>query len=323
VAQWKRGLDTSSPSIKLVPLAQSLSLHAVLWVFFSSRDDSRVEYLPFNSLVRLSEEINRAWIASKNEDTLIEFMDNTHLQVALATVLPGRDIFDPRENPLRLILPGFETLWRIVLRTFLEIGYKTGNQHPNWREAMVAYTMNPTASQSSDTTPGNGVSAKFLVNEALRVYPPTKRVYRAWKEDPTSEPIEISADIDACHMRTDIWGANAAQFDPSRWKNLTREQEEAFLPFGSKPFQRPAKPVFGPNIIGILVGTLLDAFYDFWPLDGEEEDEYYWPLALEDGERVEFGEERFDNSRVAYSEFSLFDINLIPCNYLFYSQRSR
>lgn len=69
----------------------------------------------------------------------------------------------------------------------------------------------------------------------------------------------MAADIEACHLRPDIWGPDARVFNPERWKQPTSRQQEAFMPFGYKPFQCPAQSVFGPRIIGILVGALLEA----------------------------------------------------------------
>jgi dihydroceramidase len=54
----------------------------------------------------------------------------------------------------------------------------------------------------------------------------------------------IAADIEACHLSTDIWGLGAESFDPMRWHILSDEQNEAFMPFGGRPFQCPAQPDF-------------------------------------------------------------------------------
>lgn len=42
----------------------------------------------------------------------------------------------------------------------------------------------------------------------------------------------------------------------------TKEQEIAFLAFGPKSFECPAKPTFGPWLVGLLIGILLGAFPD-------------------------------------------------------------
>jgi cytochrome P450 len=110
-------------------------------------------------------------------------------------------------------------------------------------------------------------STKHVVFESLRLYPPTRRIHRAyqWSDsaaDDNQEPKaydDMAADIEACHLRSDIWGPYALVFNPERWKQPTSRQQEAFMPFGHKPFQCPAQSVFGPRMIGILVGALLEA----------------------------------------------------------------
>lgn len=46
------------------------------------------------------------------------------------------------------------------------------------------------------------------------------------------------------------------------------------MPFGCPPFECPAKPTFGPRMIGVLVGALLTALEDeqakSWTLDCED-----------------------------------------------------
>ncbi|EED22527.1 conserved hypothetical protein [Talaromyces stipitatus ATCC 10500] len=267
VKQWKsdaQGAYESRCEVELVPMVQSMTLNAVLTAFFFLRKKAGTNDVPSKALTKLAEAINDTWIMSKKEDTLIAFEHNDKLRSALIEVLPDADISNPRGNPLNLILPGFETMWRIVLRCFLEVAYKTGKEHTNWREALVSYSENPTAERFNRAFSPDGASAKNLVKEALRLYPPTKRVYRAWKEATSPEPKKIAADIEACHLSTSIWGETAGKFDPLRWEKVTKEQEEAFLPFGSRPFECPAKPMFGPRLVGLLVGTLLGAYPHDW-----------------------------------------------------------
>lgn len=74
-------------------------------------------------------------------------------------------------------------------------------------------------------------------------------------------PTTLAADIQACHHSTNIWGATAKEFDPLRWKEVRKEQEAGFLALGSKPFECPAKPTFGPRFVGLLMGILLQEFF--------------------------------------------------------------
>ncbi|EED20925.1 conserved hypothetical protein [Talaromyces stipitatus ATCC 10500] len=288
VERWKsdvQGACESRFEVELVPIVQSLTLNAVLTALFFLKKEAATKGVPFKALTKLAKAINDSWIMSKQKDTLIAFEHNDQLRTALIEVLPDENISNPRENPLNLILPGFETMWRIVLRCFLEVAYKTGKAHSNWKEALVNYSEKPTAEQFKRVFLPDRVSANSLVKEALRLYPPTKRIHRAWREASSPKPKEVAGDIEACHLSTSIWGLTAGQFDPSRWEKVTREQEEAFLPFGSKPFECPAKPLFGPRLVGLLVGTLLSAF------------SHDLTLVSVYGDTVEFGTKRLNNER--------------------------
>ncbi|EED22477.1 conserved hypothetical protein [Talaromyces stipitatus ATCC 10500] len=268
VRRWKsdaQGACESRREVELVPMVQSITLNAVLTAFFFLRKKVTTNDVTFKSLSNLAEAINETWIMSKKEDTFIPFEQNDKLRSALIEVLPDGNISDPCENPLNLILPGFETMWRVVLRGFLEVAYKAGKEHPNWREALIGYSEKPTAEQFKRASSPDGA---------------------AWKEANFPEPKIIAADVEACHLSTSIWGKTAGKFDPLRWQKLTKEQEEAFLAFGSKPFECPAKPVFGPRLVGVLVGTLLDAF------------PHHWTLVSAYGDAVEFGTERLSNERM-------------------------
>lgn len=183
-------------------------------------------------------------------------------------------------------------MWRVVLRAFLEIRFATGKEVPAWRDTMIAFSKNPTKPQfdACPTSPsGNeprigdthGVqsspSEKHIVLESLRLYVPTRHIHRAYQWDRgmgTSYEIK-SADIEGCHLRSDIWGSDARRFNPDRWSALTPVQGDAFMPFGCPPFECPAKPTFGPRMIGVLVGALLAALEDkeqgkTWTLDCED-----------------------------------------------------
>jgi hypothetical protein len=125
-------------------------------------------------------------------------------------------------------------------------------------------------------------------------------------DDPGTDdttPAFIAADVEACHIRSDIWGPGAATFDPTRWVNPTREQREAFMPFGSKPFECPAKAVFGPRMIGTLLGALLVV------LNGDEQrPNIAWVLKFSDDDLMKFtidSKERLGLERDAFDDLEL------------------
>ncbi|KAJ5943046.1 hypothetical protein N7516_003214 [Penicillium verrucosum] len=276
--------------INIASLAQILSLKVVLYLFFKQKPQDQ----PCDeNLLSLAQSINRVWISSKlksAENDTPRFEDDVVLQTSLVNIFGNHDL--PEDNPLNLILPSFETMWRVVLRALLEIRFATGKEVPAWRDTMTAFSENPTKSQfdagtayPSSNEPGiadtrcvrGSPSAKQIVLESLRLYVPTRHIHRAYQWDQSMgacHEIE-SADIEGCHVRSDIWGSDAERFNPKRWSALTPAQGDAFMPFGCSPFECPAKPIFGPRMIGVLVGALLAAL-------GDKERAKNWDLDCED-----------------------------------------
>ncbi|KAJ5400151.1 hypothetical protein N7465_010640 [Penicillium sp. CMV-2018d] len=281
----------------IASLAQILSLKVVLCLFFKQKPQDQT---CDENLLSLAQSINRVWISSKLKSAEADipiFEDDVLLQTSLVNIFGNHDL--PEDNPLNLILPSFETMWRVVLRAVLEIRFATGKEVPEWRDTMIAFSENPTKSQfdagpaspsSNEPRIGDtqGVqsspSAKHIVCESLRLYVPTRHVHRAYQWDRsmgTSYEIQ-SADIEGCHLRSDIWGPDAERFNPSRWSTLTSAQGDAFMPFGCPPFECPAKPTFGPRMIGVLVGALLTALED-----KDKEQARTWNLDCEDAKVLE------------------------------------
>ncbi|KAL1961896.1 hypothetical protein VTN77DRAFT_929 [Rasamsonia byssochlamydoides] len=267
--------DSPEIRVKLTSVIQVVSLRAVLRILFELGKDDEVRENGVvgdsHPLLMLAEAINNVWIASKRGNAVPRFEENYDLQESLRAVFPGHNILTPRENPLNLILPAFETLWRITLRTFIETRFATGRHHPEWQAILVAFAQTPTEEQFKLRSTGDGnISAEFLVLEALRLYPPTRRVHRAYRWSTLDKHVDIAADLEACHTAADIWGSNSTAFNPGRWNNMTREQRNAFLPFGSTPFICPASSVFGPRMIALLVGALCSEMQGDWKLESNE-----------------------------------------------------
>ncbi|KAJ5573392.1 Cytochrome P450 [Penicillium hispanicum] len=276
-AEFQPGRHTGI-QINLTALVQVLSLRIGLETMFDprTRKDASDE-----DVLKLAQAINSTWIDSKHQDAIgdgiTKFDENDILKDSLAALFyaPG----ERTGNPLNWILPSFETLWRIVLCAFIEIRFMTGLEQPEWSSVLTAFAKAPTGAQfelrpvqdalgfsfqnhGDSSTLSKCPSAKDIVMECLRLYPPTRRIYRAHcgrNSGVDSQYSMVAADIEACHLRKDIWGPDAETFNPHRLVSQTSEQKEAFMPFGARPFECPARAVFGPRMIGILVGGLLTA----------------------------------------------------------------
>ncbi|KAJ6095094.1 hypothetical protein N7467_002607 [Penicillium canescens] len=276
-----------SNRINVTSMVQVLTMREVLWVMFDKKQQHNMCDM---SLLKLAQSINRVWISSKScrKSGVPKFEDDAQLRHCLFNVF-GYYPSSPDDNPLNLILPAFETMWRVSLRLFLEIKSGSGSQCPEWQDCMIEFSRQPKKLrcyipglalrwfpeeyddneeiESSSQKPifRRVCLAKYLIFEALRLYTPTRRVHRAYQfsQGAGASHQILAADIEGCHTRSDIWGPDALEFHPRRWMALTMEQKEAFMPFGSSPFQCPAARTFAPRMIGVLVGALLFAFDDY------------------------------------------------------------
>ena len=302
-----RGESPNGFVVNVTRLVQVLVFKAL---FLCICDGSEVNHgLPPSKLAELAQCINRTWINSK-EEHIVKFEDNHELQALLREAFPchGQGTY----NMLNILIPSFETMWRVVLRGFLQVRFsvsagrewcnvlagfaesRTKKQfewHPKWEALSADEGTNPLPHNSTWVSS----SAEEVVKEVLRLYPPTRRIFRVyqWVEDSKFSNVKnwgtkrsllnieqragdynrdarvteeiIAADIEACHLDPGIWGIDAETFDPLRWHEMTDKEKEAFMPFGGLPFGCPAQNVFGPRMIGFLMGTLITALDDNHP----------------------------------------------------------
>jgi cytochrome P450 len=110
------------------------------------------------------------------------------------------------------------------------------------------------------------ISVKHIVNEALRLYPPTRRIHR----ELNNEMVKIN--VEWLHRDPVSWGRGAEEFKPERWVGVLLKGVDgkmAFTPFGLGEFSCPAKK-FAPMVIGILVGALMVGVGEGWEVVDEK-----------------------------------------------------
>lgn len=267
VRKW---LDAPAPSSSyrlFVPLATMVQSLTLRFLFLTLNQATPIDP-PDDALVRLADAINCTWVAAKRGCEVPAFKDNDYLLEALSAVFPNIDLqaASERDNPLNWILPGFDTIWRVVLRLVIELGYHDNPNHLAWTKTLIQFAHKPTRTQLM--APGSrAVSAEHIVNEALRLYPPKRRIYRSFQHAAQGEITTYAADVEGCHLATGIWGKSAPFYDPLRWKDATVKQEAAFIPFGAAPFLCPARHSFGPRAIGLLAGLILYELRFEWSLN--------------------------------------------------------
>lgn len=261
--------------LRLVPLIQLLSLKISLNVLFqkhplASNDDV---------VSSLANNINDLWIESKllhpDEKRMAPLQHK--LRANLVSLFPDHSL-TPHDTPMNLIIPAYETLWRVVLQCFVEIAFRHPSSVAAWRAVLAAYVSKPTTLQFiHQKTPSPGetapISAQFLAKEALRLYPPTRRIYRTFQLSSSSPAlVEVAADIERLHRDPTIWGADSKMYVPSRWATSSSASEAAaYLPFGGRTMICPASRGFGPRMIATLVGVLVGCLgTGEWKLGADE-----------------------------------------------------
>ncbi|KAF2493832.1 hypothetical protein BU16DRAFT_619053 [Lophium mytilinum] len=278
-------------SILLVPLVQSLTLRITLGVLF----DLDPVQIPIGVAEELASDINDIWLASKCGSIPI-WRTQTRTHMLLRTLISSRNPLDAAENPMNFILPAYETLWRVVLRCFIEIAYRGPRANRTiWRQAI-----HESLSTNKDESIALAkVSADNIAREALRLYPPTRRVYRYESNLNTGLPEVVAADIEACQRNETEWGADAKTFNPDRWTTID-DPAKRLLAFGDSPFRCPAYNDFGFRMIILLTGALSEGVGEDWELQsdsGDELPEWGTPLC---------------SARKAYSQVRLQDMR--SCN---------
>lgn len=238
-------------SFRLMPFVQSLSLKISLYVLF----DKDPRHLDDKDVFDLAYAINELWEESKCMESTKKI---SHLQYtlrkALLVIFPNQSLA-PRDTPMNMIIPTYETLWRVVLRMFLEVTFRNLTAAPGWRQTLHSYIEDQRTFKSSSA---KTVSASVLVDEALRLYPPTRRLHRTFRLESEAETITVSADIESCQRRPETWGQQNCEFLPTRWEFVDQEVRKTFNPFGGSTFTCPAKKVFGPHMIGVLVAAMTE-----------------------------------------------------------------
>ncbi|QDS70777.1 hypothetical protein FKW77_004066 [Venturia effusa] len=278
-------ISASGTTVNLADLVQSVTLEISLKFLFNVDENVLKGPEAKIQIPLIAKGINRLWQASKKDST-VKWEDQGELHGALHILLDDAcdtaddpDFSESKNNPMNWILPAYETMWRVVLRCLIEVRFRGASQkdEQTWTEALTSHVADPSGAESCDETK---LSAKHIAKEALRLYPPTRRIDRKFPDNDTIS----KADIEACHRNPLLAGEEPLIFDPSRWiqieaqtegssKSKAHEHEQSlgYMPFGSGNFQCPAdRTDFGWRMIGVLVGTISHSLAGEWTVVGGE-----------------------------------------------------
>ncbi|KAI0548906.1 cytochrome P450 [Xylaria curta] len=258
------------PYIPLAPMLRLVSFSLVLRVLFNVK----LSTINLDEARKATDAINRLWVQSKNCRFIPSLYDKTLLNNALGRLLPDEILHDNCTGPLNLIMPAYETLWRVVLLTFVSIASRAVD--PSTLEELQQAVKN--VPQCFCKNNAAEMRALAIAKEGLRLYPPTKRIYRAVSTTDDEGGV-IVADVEACHRDQQVWGADALQFKPTRFHSWfgedatkkagqitrssvnTKEQEKlSYFPFGVGKHICPAAAGFGEKMITLLVVELTRRF---------------------------------------------------------------
>ncbi|KAI2604206.1 cytochrome P450, partial [Hypoxylon fragiforme] len=267
-------LETAQHSVNLACLARVYCLGVILNVLFGKDPQT----FDIDDAVVASDAINRLWVDSKDVSRPVSPKDQAQLQDSLRRLLPDSYSDVPEKQPLNLIMPAYETMWRIVLQTYISAGFRAPDQTTAQHFQEVVQSVPQCFGNQSMKYQED--KALAFSKEALRLYPPTKRIHRAVPQDRDSNPdspqpcnrgstyATVSADVEACHRDPSQWGRDALAFCPSRFSTRrwpddpshtpARPPREAYMPFGVGKHMCPAGPGtgFANRVVVILAVTL-------------------------------------------------------------------
>ena len=165
-----------------------------------------------------------------------------------------------KDNPLNLLLPAYETMWRLVLHLLLEVMYRSHDDERQWQEIFTILAQSPTLKVFDKEHVPSGLTARDIVKEGLRLYPPTRRIYRSYSDrDIPGKKTLKAVDVEALHRKPEYWGSGSCEFKPSRWSQLADDSEiKACVPFGRGSLSCPAKKDAGYLMAGMIVAVLVE-----------------------------------------------------------------
>ncbi|KAI1517899.1 hypothetical protein Ptr86124_003200 [Pyrenophora tritici-repentis] len=238
--------ESDTEPIKLTKLTQFIVLkQSLCYLFKNAQEALKTSKTQFDDVKFIEAELGRAKAPI--------WSDQKDLYAALRRVTVSKKIFDmlgmfpedvpddkpgdtttldptkPTENPMNLLLPAYETMWRVVIRCFLEIKYCGAPNKLDWTTILRGYLedlgnanckLNDAFHKSSTTA--SSVRPAEIVKETLRLYPPTRRIYRMYFDE------RVATDIEECHRFEILGGQDPLTFRLERWQNICTAQRQDF-----------------------------------------------------------------------------------------------
>lgn len=248
---------------------QCITLTVVLFALFLVAPESPQP----DDLIFATHTINKRWTDSKTKPGALEEDNSLACLVALLEQWIGHTDqtgdLSLVENPLNLILPAYETMWRVVAVT---VAHVYCHDDDSLHDVVLQFAEKPTDEQyrlplSRSNDEKQKVSMKHIVMEALRLHPPTKHIARAstvswWRRALLFSPELEIADVKSVHLSA-AYGADPRRFDPMRFhpSRVCGEGKQELYAFGYGRLSCPAAmwAPMGAALIAAKVIEQMDA----------------------------------------------------------------
>lgn len=237
--------------------------------------DTSIDDMGDEDVLFCAHAINKLWQLSKQPVAVPpELLPN--LNSHLKRWLPGL------ANPLDFIIPTYETMWRVVATTVALIIQQHSSIH---RSSFINFLHHPDRQQFQYWASPEEPSVEAVVEEAIRLYPPTRRISRVVQltqstdatlaalmsilASPHSPPVAgnvtVVADVACLHRDPIIWGPASSDFDPARFhpSRLTEVQKSSLMGFGYGQLKCVAKD-WAPLTAAVIAAAILNT------LNGQE-----------------------------------------------------
>jgi len=193
-------------------------------------------------------------LANKDEFSKSEFWQQIQIILSnhstIISQIATNDFDEKISNPLNIIVPGWETMWRVVFYSLIEL-----LRRPELLKELRSELNNHSKSYRKC------LLLQRILKETLRLYPPTKNIYRTNLK--TGQDICIN--VQHIHRDKNVWGSDALDFRPDRFEAFSAEQKKCYLPFS---ISCPARFGFAYGFAGAIVVEILKHFSTFTIAEG-------------------------------------------------------
>ncbi|GES87371.1 cytochrome P450 [Rhizophagus clarus] len=183
-----------------------------------------------------------------------------HFPTEFSSVTTNNSLADELETPLNILIPAYETMWRVVLYAILEIKVRPllnkdyGITELDLKEidnAVKTFLKKPNHS----TLKKDSFILWCIIQETLRLYPPTRNIHRVDDKNNT-----VTIEVEKIHRDPENWGEDATFFKPKRF--LSNKMNKAHIPFSHGKLKCVAADKFAPTFSAILISAILDRVDD-------------------------------------------------------------